>query len=171
MGRRSTKENKNIYFTTREEAGLTRAQASELMEYVSESRIDKIENDRTIVQPSDITAMAKAYKKPGLCNYYCTHECSIGKDTVAELQPSNFSELSLSIFNTLNQLNSQKERLLEIAEDGTVREDEADDFVAIQENLNKMSATIESLKLWVNQAIADGKIEKEYLEEAHDRMN
>ena len=44
MGRRSTKENKNIYFTTREEAGLTRAQASELMEYVSESRIEKIEN-------------------------------------------------------------------------------------------------------------------------------
>ena len=44
MGKKSIKENKNIYFQSREEAGLTRAQASEAMEYVSESRIEKIEN-------------------------------------------------------------------------------------------------------------------------------
>ncbi|MCR5213732.1 MAG: helix-turn-helix transcriptional regulator [Eubacterium sp.] len=158
MGRRSIKENKNIYFTSREESGLTRAEASELMEYISESRIDKIENNRTIVQPSDIVAMAKAYKKPSLCNYYCTHECRIGQDTVEEIHLSNFSELSLSIFNTLNALNNQKERLLQIAEDGTVGDDEMADFTKIQENLNKMSTTIESLKLWVNQAIADGQL-------------
>ena len=82
MGRKSIKKNKNIYFTSREDAGLTRAQASEAMGYVSESRIDKIENGRTAVQPDDVVAMAKAYKKPGLCNYYCTHECRIGQDNV-----------------------------------------------------------------------------------------
>ena len=158
MGRKSIKENKNIYFQYREEAGLTRAQASELMEYVSESRIDKIENERTIVQPTDVVAMAKAYKKPNLCNYYCTHECRIGQDNITEIQQANFSELSLSIYNTLNSLNSQKERLLEIAEDGTIRTDEVQDFVAIQENLNKIAATVESLKGWISQAIADGEI-------------
>ncbi len=158
MGRRSIKENKNIYFTSREDAGLTRAQASEAMEYVSESRIDKIENDRTIVQPSDVVAMAKAYKKPSLCNYYCTHECRIGQDTVAEIKPSSLAELSLGILNSLSALNAQKDRLMEIAEDGTIQEDERQDFCAIQENLNKISATIESLKLWVNQAVADGTI-------------
>ena len=47
---------------------------------------------------------------------------------------------------------------MEIAEDGTVRDDEMEDFLEISENLNKISATIESLKLWVNQAVADGKI-------------
>ena len=45
MGRKSIKTDKNIYFRSREEAGLTRAEASEAMVYVSESRIDKIEND------------------------------------------------------------------------------------------------------------------------------
>jgi transcriptional regulator with XRE-family HTH domain len=158
MGRKSIKENKNIYFRCREEAGLTRAQASELMGYISESRIDKIENDRTTVQSDDIVAMAAAYKKPELYNYYCTHECRIGQETVAEIQPANLSELSLSIFNTLNTLNSQKQRLLEIAEDGTISEDEMHDFNAIQESLNKISATVESLKLWVNQAIMNGDI-------------
>ena len=56
---------------------------------------------------------------------------------------------------------------MEIAEDGTIREDEVTDFIAIQENLNKMSATIESLKLWVSQAIADGEINKIIVE--HDK--
>ena len=153
MGRKSIKANKNIYFQSREEAGLTRAEASELMGCVSESRIDKIENDRTRVQPEDVTAMAKAYKRPNLCNYYCTHECSIGKDTVTELRPSNLSELSLSIFNSLNALNKQKERLMEIAEDGVVSDDEMTDFLSIQKNLDKISTTVETLKLWMAEAI------------------
>ena len=153
MGRKSIKANKNIYFQSREEAGLTRAEASELMGCVSASRIDKIENDRTRVQPEDVTAMAKAYKRPNLCNYYCTHECSIGKDTVTELRPSNLSELSLSIFNSLNALNKQKERLMEIAEDGVVSDDEMTDFLSIQKNLDKISTTVETLKLWMAEAL------------------
>ncbi len=153
MGRKSIKTNKNIYFQSREQAGLTRAQASELMDYVSESRIDKIENDRTSIQPDDVIAMAKAYKKPTLCNYYCTHECSIGKENVTELRPTNLSELSLSIFNSLNALNKQKERLMEIAEDGVVSDDEMTDFLSIQKNLDKISTTVETLKLWMKEAL------------------
>ena len=42
MGKRSIKENKNIYFETREEAGLTRAQASELIGTISESYIPRM---------------------------------------------------------------------------------------------------------------------------------
>ena len=153
MGRKSIKTNKNIYFQSREQAGLTRAQASELMDFVSESRIDKIENDRTSIQPDDVIAMAKAYKKPTLCNYYCTHECSIGKENVTELRPTNLSELSLSIFNSLNALNKQKERLMEIAEDGVVSDDEMTDFLSIQKNLDKISTTVETLKLWMKEAL------------------
>ena len=37
MGKKSVKENKNIYFTSREEAGLTRAQASELIGTISDT--------------------------------------------------------------------------------------------------------------------------------------
>ena len=43
MGRKSTKENKNIYQRCREEQGLTREKASEKMIGVSASRIEKIE--------------------------------------------------------------------------------------------------------------------------------
>ena len=42
MGRKSTKENKNIYQITREEVDLTREEASELKDFVSSDRIEKI---------------------------------------------------------------------------------------------------------------------------------
>ena len=49
MGRKSTKENKNIYQTSRETAGLTREGASELLEFISSDRIEKIENEDDVL--------------------------------------------------------------------------------------------------------------------------
>ena len=45
MGRRSTKENKNIYQLSREEADLTREAAAEALGFISADRIEKIENE------------------------------------------------------------------------------------------------------------------------------
>lgn len=42
MGKASTKENKNRYFQAREDLGLTRAEASELLEVISEDRVEKL---------------------------------------------------------------------------------------------------------------------------------
>ena len=43
MGRRSTKENKSVWQTTREELGLTREKAGDLIPGFSPERIEKIE--------------------------------------------------------------------------------------------------------------------------------
>lgn len=163
MGKRSTKENKNIYFRSREEAGLTRAQASELMEYVSESRIEKIENEKVVIHPEDVVAMADAYKKPNLCNYYCSNECRIGQNYIPEIKLSSLSEISLGILASLNDLSKKKERLIEIAEDGKISEDELSDFIAIKDKLDKLSNTIDSLKLWMEQALANNDIDADTL--------
>ena len=47
MGRKSTKDNKNVYQLSREELGLTREAAAELLEYISADRIEKIENEKS----------------------------------------------------------------------------------------------------------------------------
>ncbi len=65
MGKKSVKENKNTYQNSREEAGLTRKQASELMEFISADRIEKIENERTEPHPEEILAMSRCYKALG----------------------------------------------------------------------------------------------------------
>ena len=49
MARISTKENKNIYQQIREDLQLSREAASELLQFIGPDRIEKIENDGTIV--------------------------------------------------------------------------------------------------------------------------
>ena len=161
MGKKSVKQNKNVYFQSREDAGLTRAQASEKMEYISESRIEKIESGVTAVQPDDVTAMARAYKKPELCNHYCVHECAIGKQMVPEIQISSLSEIVLGLLSSLNTFDTHKNRLIDITVDGKIDSSELQDFARIKTNLDKLSITIEGLKLWCEKTIAEGDVDKE----------
>lgn len=163
MGKKSIKENKNIYFESREEAGLTRAQASELLEFISDSRLEKIETEKTTIQPEDVVALSKAYKKPELCNYYCTHECAIGKESVPEVKMSTLSEIVLGMLASLNSLEVQKNRLVEITADGEISDDELPDFIKIKKQLDQIDVTVESLKLWMANMVADGKINESLL--------
>jgi len=163
MGKRSTKENKTIYQLYREEAGFTRAKASEQLEYISESRIEKIESEKTAPHPEEILAMADAYKKPDLCNHYCSQVCPIGQEYVPAIEVKELSQITLEMLSTLNTLAKEKERLIEIVVDGKISPDEMKDFVAISENLEDMSLAIESLKLWVKNSIAAGEINPKQL--------
>ena len=170
MGKKSTKENKNIYFQSRENAGLTRARASELMEYISESKIEKIENNITLPQPEDVLAMADAYKNPRLCNYYCAIECRIGQEHVPEVQITGLPEITLGILSSLNTLDKYKERLIEITADGKITDDELPDFVKIQDRLDKISVTVEALKLWINNTIIAGELDEEKLKKLRESL-
>lgn len=164
MGRKSTKENKNIYQTSREELGYTRAEAAEKLGFISADRIEKIESEKTLPHPEEILAMADCYKAPSLCNYFCSHECPIGQEYVPEIKAKELSQITLEMLAALNNLAKRKERLVEITVDGEITEDEISDFVVIQEDLDKMSLIIDSLNLWVSNTIAAGKLDKELIQ-------
>ena len=165
MGKKSIKEDKNIYFESREELGLTRAQASELIGTISESRLEKLETGKTAIYPEDVVDMARAYKKPELCNYYCTHQCRIGIDSVPEVKISSLSEIVLGMLAALNSLDKQKDRLIDITADGIISDDELPDFVSIQKQLDHIDMTVAALKLWVANTISEGKINKNKMDE------
>ncbi len=165
MGRKSTKENKNQYQISRENAGLTREAASEKMVYISSDRIEKIESEKSEPHPDEILAMAECYKNPSLCNYYCSQECPIGREYVPQVEMKDLSQITLEMLSSLNTLQKQKDRLIEITVDGEISEDEAADFKAIRKDLEKMAMTIDSLRLWVDSTIASGKIDKDLLNE------
>lgn len=166
MGKRSIKENKNIYQVSREEMELTREGASELLEYISADRIEKIESEKSFPHPDEIMAMATAYKAPHLPNYYCSHECPIGQKNVPEVSYKSLSQITLEILASMNVLESEKNRLIEITADGIVSPDEYKDFKAIQNRLNDISKLVDSLKLWIDKAIIDESIDKKALEDA-----
>jgi len=73
MGRISNKKDKSIYQLYREQRGLTRERTSELMQGMTASRIEKIENGQEPT-PYDIVQMADCYKTPDLCNYSKRHK-------------------------------------------------------------------------------------------------
>ena len=160
MGRKSTRENKTVYQLAREKQGYTIEKAGELMQAVTPERVVKIENGTARVQPEDVMLMAQCYKDPMLCNYYCTHECAIGKEYIDEIEPKSFSQIAIETLNALNKLSKQKDRLLEIVEDGQVQNDEVDDFLIIKNTLDKISVSVSTLQMWVDKQIAEGKLEK-----------
>lgn len=45
-------------------------------------------------------------------------------------------------------MNKKQERLIEITADGIIDNDELDDFIYIQEELEKISVNVETLQLW-----------------------
>ena len=153
MPRRSTKENKTAYQISRERVGLTREAAAERIEFLSAARIEKIENERSELHPEEVLATAEAYGDPMLRNVYCTQECPIGRKYISPLEEKSISQITLEMVVTLNELTAEKDRLMEITVDGTITPDEEQDFRTIRENLDRMSAAIESLKLWVDRAM------------------
>ena len=154
MGRRSTKENKTIWQITREELGLTREKAGELIPGFSPERIEKIENGRTQIQPEDALLLAEYYKAPALVNYYCCNECPIGESHAVRAESKELTQIAVETLNAVNQMSRIKDRLLEIAEDGKVCNDELEDFMKIKSVLDKLSQSVSNLQLWMDEQIA-----------------
>lgn len=159
MARMSTKENKTEYQLRREELGLSREKASELLETITPERIERIESRKTVAYPDEIVLMADKYQCPHLCNIYCSKECAIGKKIVPEIQIKDLSQIVLSMLASLNSIKKRQERLIEITVDGRIEADEIEDFISIQKDLERMSIAVGALQLWAEQKITSGEID------------
>jgi hypothetical protein len=157
MGKKSIKPNKNIYQQSREDLDYTRQDVDNLTNGVlSTSRIEKIESGTANAHPEDVLVMAKVYRKPELCNYFCSNECEIGKKYVPAVKTiHDLPQITMTLLSNLNALNKDKDRIIDITADGKVTEDERTDFELIKNHLDEMSLTIETLKLWINKELAD----------------
>ncbi len=151
----------NYYTKIRKEANLTQQQASDKMQTISEDRLARIETEKIHITPDDILEMAQAYHKPDLCNYYCTHECPIGKKTMQSIHAQELSSIILQMLASLNTIEKEKNELIEITADGKISNNELPSFARIQKELDEISNTVETLKLWVEQTIANGDIDEE----------
>ena len=105
--------------------------------------------------------MAEKYKHPGLCNYYCANQCPIGQQYVPEVKIKDLSQIVLEMLASLNSMQKKKERLIEITVDGEVSKDELEDFIYIQEELERISIAVETLQLWSERMLATGVIDVE----------
>lgn len=171
MGKQSKRENKTIYQLCREECGLTRDGASELMDGVSAARIEKFEYELQEPTPYDILQMADCYKRPDLCNYYCSHKCAIGDRYVPEVEPSELSSIILETIASLNDIQPLTDRLIQITRDGKITDDEIKDFALISKKLNDISLAVDALNLWVDKTTSENNINIKLLNEEIQKLN
>lgn len=171
MARTSKKVNKSLYQLRREELGLSREKASELLESMTPERIERIENGKLEARPDEILLMAEKYKDPHLCNHYCANDCAIGIRNVPEIKTRDLSQIVLEMLASLNSLKKEQERLIEITVDGKIETDEIEDFIKIQEELEQISMTVEALKLWSKEKLTSGQIDMEAYKAAKEKTN
>ena len=160
MGKRSTKENKNVYQLSRESLGLTREAASEELVFLSPERIEKIESGRSAPHPDEVLAMESAYRNPELSNWFCTHECPIGMKYEQQVSLQSLAQVTVETLAALNAMDQEKNRLIEISVDGRVNSFEREDFDRILGKLNALDRAIRSMRIWLEHAGQSGKIDE-----------
>lgn len=151
-----------IYKELRKKRGLTREEvcdeANLRNQVLTYERLERIENGKFQIHPEEVVLLSEIYKEPALCNHYCSNICEIGQKYVPEVKVKDLAQIVLEMLSSLNTMKKSQERLIEITADGNIDDDEIKDFVFIQQELERISITVETLQLWVEQMLADGKI-------------
>ena len=159
MGKRSVKENKNVYQQSRERCGLTREAAGEVLQFVSADRIEKIENDKSAPHPDEVLEMERGYENPELSNYYCTHECPIGMKYVQKAELKELPQLTVELLSALHAMDAEQNRLIDISVDGRVDDFERKQFDVILEKLAALDRSIRGMRIWIEHALYTGKMD------------
>lgn len=153
MGKKATKAANNMYYLARSEAAAqnpdltSREKAAEIIG-IDRTRLARIELGTILPYPEEVKAMAVAYNMPELCRSYCARECPLGKNNVHEVPITDFDRLALKILGSLQDIDTLKNSLITISEDGVIDENERPAFQEILDSLSKISANAEALRLW-----------------------
>ncbi len=158
MGKKATKAVGNMYYSARceaqkeNEAFSSREGASEIL-HIERTRLANIELGNIMPYPEEVKCMAKAYNMPELCNSYCANECPIGQGTVTEVKMDDFDRLSLMVLGSLQDIDTIRESLIDISQDGVIEEGEVEKFNDIIGALEKIATNAQALKLWAEKNV------------------
>ena len=165
MGRDATKAAGNPWYEARKRAAeyddrlSSREGAAERLG-MSVSSVADAELGLTKCMPVDkAVLMADLYNAPHLLNYYCLHECPIGCRQSISDEVLDIDRVTVKLLKNLkvNQLTEMKDKLLDIAEDGVISDDEKPDLREIMDYLDKLAKTVSELKTIGQMALNGGE--------------
>jgi len=165
MGREATKAAGNPWYEARKKAAeyddrlCSRERAAEQLG-MSVSSLADAELGLSKCMPVDkAVLMADRYNAPHLLNYYCLHECPIGHRHSLSEELLNVDRVTIKLLKQLKveELDGIKDKLLDIAEDGVISEDEKPELEEIIAYLDELAKTISELKTIGRIALNGGK--------------
>lgn len=155
MDSECTMEPKNIYFRCRKEAAMhnqklsSREGAAELLG-ISVSSLQKYELGVTKTVPVDmVVLMADLYNAPELRSLYCKGECPIGRAMNIATEIKSVESVAIRLIKKLSmrEVEDIKEKLLDIADDGTIGKEKQEELQDIMDRLSSLQQSISELML------------------------
>lgn len=131
---------------------------------MSDDKLERIENGKQLPNPQDVLRMSDAYQAPEICNYYCHHDCEIGRVYVPEVPDSGLPKIILNLLKSANEFENMEKKLIHITADETIADEEIPEMVEIQSTLEQLSIMIEALQLCVEKKIDKGEINRQLYE-------
>ena len=132
-------EYRNIYKTARQAAGLTQEAAAERLADSVES-IRAYETAQRIPPNRVVEAMVEVYDTQHLAYQHLKETNALAGRIIPSVQERSLMESAVRLYNRLNRFSASHsvERLLEIAEDGRIDEEERPEFDAIVAELKAL---------------------------------
>ena len=155
MGRGATKAGGNVWYEARMRAAKwneklqSRAGAAEAAG-MSEDAIKNTELELEKCMPVDkAVILADLYNAPNLLNFYCLNECPIGRVRPISDKVQPIEKITVQLLKSLrvDQLEEMKNKLLDIAADGEITEDEVPDLAEILEYIEGVAKTVSELRV------------------------
>lgn len=152
MPKKATKAAENVLYKARMEAAKwndkfsSREGAAEITG-LDRTRIAYMELGTIVPYPEEIVVLAEYYNAPELANFYCSHLCPLGKQTVEPLELTELASVTLQLLAAVRDLPNVTDDLVDIAEDGVIDESEQAQMEVILEKLRKASKKIQTLEL------------------------
>ena len=164
MGREARKAAGNPWYEARKKAAeyddrlCSREGAAERLG-MSVSAVADAELGLTKCMPVDkAVLMADLYNAPQLLNYYCLHECPIGRTLAISDEAPGLERVTVKLLKNLRveDLEGVKDRLVDIAEDGRISDDEKPALEEILTYLDRLSKTVSELRIIGEKALGNG---------------
>lgn len=160
MGRKATVASGNVWYEARIEASKVNEKLRSRFGAADEAGMseDAIKNTELGLEKQmpveKAVILADLYNAPQLLNYFCLHECPIGKNSAVSDEAASIEMVTLKLLKGLrvSQLMGITERLVDIAEDGDITPNEAKEFRKVLDYLDSISKSISQLRTIAKKA-------------------
>lgn len=118
---------------------------------IERTRLARIELWLICPYPEEVRMMADAYNAPELCNYHCTTDCPIGRETVPKAETGGLEQIAVRVYSALRTADTIREQLIEIAADGVIDDSERPTLAQISARLRRMQAAASELQIYIDK--------------------
>lgn len=137
----------------RKKAGLSIQEAAFRLHIGSRTLLN-YENGYSMVPPDIVLKAAEVYNEPLLCARYCVESCPIGQVYATPVEIRDLASSVLGLLKEEADVHSIMHKLVTIAQDGEITQEEIDEFRSILQELIELEQKIETLKLWAVKALS-----------------